>query len=260
MVLDQQLVDLAPVLRYHPGERYPACSPEAFLRQAELRRGTGQVICESSVLTLDWLSRDPYPDGRRWQTGDHLARTHWRILPTTPELEHVVYARWAVEGPDRWAQYWWFHAKNSYHGAWGGIHLGDWEGIQLRVPSNPGLASGNPSEPGEPLVPDLAVYAQHQGGEVRPWSDVETIDGHPVVDVALGSHASHFAATGLPGRRLVVPAPHVESFGSWAMWPGRWGESSPGWFGWYASSPTGPGTKQRWHHSSTWAKRVDNAA
>src|SRR4051812_37521270 len=42
--------------------------------------------------------------------------------------------------------------------------------------------------------PDLAVYAQHAGGESRHWAQVDLVPGtqRPIVYVARGSHASYF--------------------------------------------------------------------
>ena len=41
--------------------------------------------------------------------------------------------------------------------------------------------------------PEWAVYSQHQGGTRRRWSDVPVENGtHPIVNVALGSHANYF--------------------------------------------------------------------
>jgi hypothetical protein len=169
-----------------------------------------------------------------------------------------MYGR-AVEINGRiWLQYWLWYFYNDYQLALGfGTHEGDWECVQLRM----GPAGDEP---------DVAVYAQHVNAEKRAWSDVEQEDGHPVVYVARGSHASYFEAGFhtteawydiADGKRkapklvleIVEDATHP-----WMRWPGRWGDTTPRERGadLDQSAPTGPGTKKHWRDPN---RLLDNA-
>ena len=99
-----------------------------------------------------------------------------------PELNNVIYGH-AIEANGRlWLQYWLWYFYNDYQLSFAlGTHEGDWEMVQLRMDAEAGH-------------PDVAVYAQHRYGEVRPWDEVETLGDRPVVYVARGSHASYFEA------------------------------------------------------------------
>jgi hypothetical protein len=86
-------------------------------------------------------------------------------------------------------QYWLFYYfdafpnNRSFFGtpsAWQ-LHESDWEVVELLL-----------DRKREPL---LAAYSQHCGGRLRHWSNVTKQGGHPVVWVALGSHANYFAPT-----------------------------------------------------------------
>ncbi|MBM3237361.1 hypothetical protein FJZ31_13800 [Candidatus Poribacteria bacterium] len=92
-------------------------------------------------------------------------------------------------------QYWLFYAYNP----WGAyefgfnIHEGDWE-----------MASIFLEPQGEELIPKYAAYsAHHDSGDkvTRAWDELEKIGNHPIVYVALGSHASYFD-NGLNGIHL----------------------------------------------------------
>ena len=107
--------------------------------------------------------------------------------------------------------------------------------------------------------PDLAVYAQHTHAEKRPWHEVETHEGHPVVYVARGSHASYFEAGFhtteawydlADGKR---PSPELDARDprgrrpGWALLAGPLGRHAPRLPGGvHQPSPTGPGAKEQW--------------
>ena len=111
-------------------------------------------------------------------------------------------------------QYWFFYAYNP----WGAyefginIHEGDWEMVSIFL------------EPqGEELIPRYAAYSAHHdsGDEVtRVWDEVEKIGVHPIVYVALGSHANYFdnGLNGLHFRKELpglvdVTTPHGRHIG-----------------------------------------------
>ena len=167
-----------------------------------------------------------------------------------PDLNNRVYGR-AVEDAGRlWLQYWLWYFYNDYSLSLGaGLHEGDWEMVQLRMHGD---------------TPDVAVYAQHTHAEKRAWPEVERDDGHPVVYVARGSHASYFEAGYhtteawydlADGKRdspeLTLEILEGEGPG-WALWPGRWGDTQPRLPGGvHQPSPTGPGAKRQWSRPST---------
>ena len=123
--------------------------------------------------------------------------------------------------------------------------------------------------------PDVAVYAQHTHAEKRPWPEVERDDGHPVVYVARGSHASYFEAGyhtteawyDLADGKREPPELTLEILEGdgpgWALWPGRWGDTQPRVPGLHQPSPTGPGAKEQWHTPDALlekARRVEHGA
>jgi len=102
-------------------------------------------------------------------------------------------------------QYWFFYAYNSW-GAYDlgyNVHEGDWEMITIFL--EPPVA--NPKPKYVAYSQHVSVGGIHPGFERRKWDDsvlgseeiVQKIGNHPVVYVALGSHAAYFN----PGGHLV---------------------------------------------------------
>ena len=97
----------------------------------------------------------------------------------------------ATDDDELYLQYWQFYVFND----WDNWHEADWEVVMVRLGRDG--AGGR-----EPLG---AVYSSHLGGLWRDWADVKLARGdgqfadaddaeatHPVVWVALGSHAQYF--------------------------------------------------------------------
>jgi len=86
-------------------------------------------------------------------------------------------------------QYWYFYCYNSWRSGFNGVndHEADWE-----------VASIYLYEQDSRLIPEWLAYASHdfKGDDLRRrWDDEDEInfaDGHPVVYVGAGSHASYF--------------------------------------------------------------------
>jgi hypothetical protein len=142
---------------------------------------------------------------------------------TQPDVPAVGYRRIVAGGGLWWHQYWtwWLYNPKVYAGF--GEHEGDWEMVQI-------ACIGEDSD-----RPILMTFSQHGGGAKREFWSVE-LDDHlqPVVYVARDSHAMYPT----PTRDVTDQAdgageqldPYWHDFGSWAEWPGRWGNSdnSPG--------------------------------
>ena len=254
----------APVLRYHPQEPYRADSPATMTDAAiDGSRGTRLIDAEGDLvasalgvagvdkLRLDFL-------GEKYAGDDTAARAKDRLVPAPgtaerdsremhrrPLLGDRVYAHAVQEDGGRvWLQYWLFYYFNDKSLAGIGDHEGDWEMIQI------GLDRGG--------HPELATFAQHKGGERRPWKQVETLDdapdAPPVVYVALGSHASYFQTGNywlrpFPLADHAVDGPQVRPTverldGSrWVHWPGRWGSGE---------APRGPKQHRQFAAPESW--------
>lgn len=164
-----------------------------------------------------------------------------------------VYGRVKYSGGEWWLQYWFFYYFNPWLSTNVGNHEGDWEMVQLALSS-----SG---------VPTVVTYAQHKGGEVCSWSDVQTSIGYygnvaPDVFVARGSHASYLDESEdmstfdgvLDGTDAEIPVPvQVEPMDDsmgWVLWPGQWGDSE--------SSPASPGLQgSKWTSPNGFNEEAD---
>lgn len=244
-----------PRLVYDSLEAYFADDPAQMVVNPGnvLRRGD-QVLArvDDGSLTLDTLGPDGQKDDCLSITGKDYAKQYARLRQQHPELNDVMVARAKADRHGKlWLQYWLWYFYNDYRlTADVGLHEGDWELVQLRL-----TADG---------VPDYAVYNQHRKAQRRPWGEVETVDGRPVVYVARGSHASYFEpgvhrtevwADVCDGKR---PAPELrlnilpgdDAPKDWSGWPGRWGDTRPASpelerIG-QAYSPVAPCRKKQW--------------
>jgi hypothetical protein len=152
------------------------------------------------------------------------------------ELRKVGYRRVMAGAGLKWVQYWLWYLYNPKRVFVTGEHEGDWEFVQV------GYA-------GE--LPVCVTCSQHHSGGSRMWWDVELRDGRPVIYPALGSHANYFKPveqvpeigdTG-DGEGEVLDSIEWRSFGPWAKWGGRWGNSTG-----EGKSPQSPGSQgDRWH-------------
>jgi hypothetical protein len=122
-------------------------------------------------------------DSREAHPLSSVAAAHVEAPGRGADLRPAVYARAAPRGErGAWLQYWLYYPEQDQDRGIvrTGRHEGDWELVQVGV-----------GEGGRPVE---VIYAQHRGGERCAWSEVERRDGHPVVYVARGSHASYLRA------------------------------------------------------------------
>lgn len=264
---DDLLKRFQPVLRYDSNEQFFADSaaqytdaPGITLRRAAASRDrSGAIIASADAagsvpkLTLDFLGPKAYGNGEPVEKGDLIAvrgrnyrEQYVTLRMNRPDLNNVTYAH-AIEANGRlWLQYWLWYFYNDYQLSFAlGTHEGDWEMLQLRIDDEAGH-------------PDIAVYAQHRYGEMRPWDEVEKLGERPIAYIARGSHASYYSAGFhqteawydlADGKRRMKQRPKLEILETddppWTRWPGRWGDSLPR-NAIESNSPTGPGAKKQW--------------
>ncbi len=254
----------APVLYFHPNERYRPQDVQVMLDHARMRQVISgvEVTVSDPVIVADLASApaDAYLDLWYGQddTSGYLNYTahgsYYDLNALRATYPITAYARIAHAADGQVAiQYWLFY----YYNDWYNKHEGDWEMIQVELD-----ASGQPAR---------AVYAQHHGGTVRPWQAVGKVgDTHPKAYVALGSHATYFAGDTLYPQGAKVGSANIvvhdrtgsgdpttpgiqlisESDPAWLAFAGRWGERAFGDF----SGPTGPSQKgQQWADPFAWA-------
>ena len=125
----------------------------------------------------------------------------------------VVYGRYEVIGGATVLSYWLFYEHNFWSfpalpfGAVWQAHEGDWEVVHVVLDDK--------------RTPVEAAYSQHCAGERRAWANVQKMPGtsHPIVHVALGSHANFFTPGVHPIERACVPAPALMFFDALGVAP-----------------------------------------
>jgi hypothetical protein len=259
----QELAEqFAPVMYFHRDEVYRPIEIDvplehAFIVKDWILPNDRRTIQKSPITPAD-LAQD-----NRWDA-DHIidfGHTGWPFVRFTslkgeyirdirPEVTPNAYVRMycpstpqEIEAGVATAtviQYWFFYYLNLWE-PWN-FHQGDWEMVQVMLDSE-----GNATHAG---------YSQHYGGTRLHWNNIETQDGHPVVYVAEGSHASFFRprtyywSTREPYPDVEKPWHHVyasdktspyryslepdndiipisvlsEETDSWLAFPGRWGD------------------------------------
>jgi hypothetical protein len=244
----------SPHLRYESQETYFADSAAemtdnfvAGSRQNYLVNGSGTRLAAANPadalanLSLAFLGDPTYADGRTAATSDHLDAANSYYQQDAQRMRVAgygdrFYGRVATSAGKTWLQYWLFSYYNPQNVLGFGVHEGDWEFVQV------GLNADG--------APDVATYAQHDGGERCAWSQIQKSGGAPLVYVALASHAS-YVSSGINPRGLypddyhrgggyqVRPALEIVTQATPFMaWRGKWGASS--------SSPIAPRRQGKW--------------
>jgi hypothetical protein len=194
------LAKYEPVLELYSADRRPSAI-EPFLAGADLQRLVGN--------TWRVVRRSPPPSALA--DGSKQLRLNTRGCSPATNLDPcygrratppTIYGRvWtaptASAGVATVLQYWLFYALDDWRNSlakpavWH-MHEGDWEELSVSLD-----AAGKPLE---------VAASQHDLGVTRPWSKVRLRNGtHPVVYVALGSHANYLA----PGFHGVPGIPHA---------------------------------------------------
>jgi hypothetical protein len=189
----QLLAAYQPLLQFDPLEQFPPTKVESFITDASLEQltgpGTWSVVQQNAAPgdlpergSGTWrLNEDACtPDAPLGGLACYAAASQGDGGPT-------IYGRVARENGDIILQYWLFYYDDVYSYTYPPsdfiwqAHEGDWEHVDAVLSSDE-----------EPLY---VGYSQHCSGQTRTWADTPRVDDtHPIVHVALGSHANYFTA------------------------------------------------------------------
>ena len=218
----------APVLHFAGGEKFFPTSVDYIISSSSLMQRNADG--SSSLVTS---SPTPTSLGGYNSSRDFLDNNHGTLDAIAADYASVgasagyfAYVHVDNLSGSTVIQYWLFYAYNN-----GPLndHQSDIEVVEVFLDRG-----GNPTQ---------ALYSQHLAGENAAWGNVETQDGHPVVYVALGSHANYFRSfqgkvgiendvvnaggpTVTPDQlKLVVLGgqPNAPADQSWLSFLGRWG-------------------------------------
>ncbi len=154
-------------------------APKARLKYDELKR-----VKDAQVLSMPFLSTLP-------NLASQVLR---RETPEPPKERYVYYG--CVRQQENWVilQYNYFYAFNDWRSTALGMnnHEGDWEAVSIFLLDETKAADGAATK----LKPFGVAYSQHKNGDFKFWDEVRRVndpreDSHPLVYVALGSHANY---------------------------------------------------------------------
>lgn len=210
---DRQLAEkYKPVLVLAKGERWRPVAVDSFVADASLvnRAGNlhrhpqklpdhcpGEEVAGCYRLQLDNQGKcESGDDPCAYQTpaadGEPLGTSYFRVIRQSNRSGFYAFGHpedfreEAAKGARILIQYWFFYRYNEWQrpiltGTLTQRHQGDWEFVTV------GLDRG--------AAPLFLGYSAHCGGTWRGWSQVEPAPGgsrvHPLVAVALGSHANY---------------------------------------------------------------------
>jgi hypothetical protein len=185
------LATYEPVTYFHPAESFLPTKVQSFVSDSTLEQFSGGA----------WTVVDADPDpGDLPQAGGIAWRLNQQPCSPSDVLGGLacyaasgdqgsgglaVYGRVAHDDGRIVLQYWSFYYDDVYsypfapEGALWQAHEGDWEVVNVVLADDE--------------TPLFVGYSQHCLGQRRAWTDVKRFDGrHPIVYVALGSHANYF--------------------------------------------------------------------
>jgi len=200
------LATYEPVMHFDPHEQFRPASVQSFIADSDLERLTAPItwsIVDSTPEPGDL----PAPGTGIWRLnqdsctpsstlgGLDCYASAWNAGSGGP----VIYGHVVQDGDHTVLEYWFFYYDDVYSYAYPPsnfiwqAHEGDWEVVNVVLDAD--------------QHPVSAAYSQHCLGETRTWAHTTTVDGtHPVVYVALGSHANYFEAGVHPINTACVPS------------------------------------------------------
>jgi hypothetical protein len=203
---DPRLLELyEPVMQFDPLEQFLPTKVESFITDSDLEQlsgdGTWTVVTSHAA-----PGNLPGPGSGTWRLNETACTPNAPLggLPCYAAAGDrggggpAVYGRVVHEDGQIVLQYWYFYYDDVYSYTYPPsdfvwqAHEGDWEDVNI-------VLSGD----AQPLY---VAYSQHCLGQQRAWADTTRVEGtHPVVHVAVGSHANYFTAGTHPIDAACIP-------------------------------------------------------
>jgi hypothetical protein len=183
-----------PVLVLHPDEQFQPVPVDGFLVDSDLTQKSAAGVWEIIPGPLPEGGADLRLDQRLCHAIDGLAATPCYVAAEASHAAAPVVYGAAFRTTDRIdLQYWLWYPYDAFspgypkrNDFWQ-AHEGDWEVVSVIL-----------DRAGNPLT---VAYSQHRKGRRRTWASAPKRGLHPLVYVALGSHANFFTA----GRQPLLP-------------------------------------------------------
>ena len=200
------LATYEPVTQFDPLERFLPTKVQWFITDASLEQltsGTWSVVKPNAV-----PGHLPRPGSGTWRLNEDACTPNaplgglacYAAAGNQGGGGPTVYGRVAHEDEKIILQYWFFYYDDVYSYTYPPsdfiwqAHEGDWENVNV-------VLTGDE----QPLY---VGYSQHCSGQRRAWTDTQRFDStHPIVYVALGSHANYFTAGTHPINLACIPPP-----------------------------------------------------
>ena len=199
-----------PLTQFDPLERFLPTKVQSFITDASLEQLTASGAW--SVVRSHAAPGDlPGPGSGTWRLNQDACTPAaplgglacYAAAGSQAGGGPTVYGRVAHEDGEIILQYWFFYYDDVYSYTYPPsdfiwqAHEGDWENVNVVL-----IGDDQPLYVG---------YSQHCLGQRRAWADTPRFDNtHPVVHVALGSHANYFTAGTHPINVACIPPQAVK--------------------------------------------------
>ena len=197
------LATYEPVMQFDPLEQFLPTKVETFITDSDLEQLTSSGTWD---VTQQHAAPGDLPTTGTWRlnqrscapASDIGGLACYAAAGAVGGGGPTIYGHVVHENGDTVLEYWFFYYDDVYSymyppsDLFWQAHEGDWEEAMV-------VLSGGE----QPLV---VGYSQHCLGQTRAWADTPRLDGtHPIVHVALGSHANYFTAGTHPINTACIP-------------------------------------------------------
>ncbi len=212
--LSELLGDYAPLLVLHPAERFEPVPVDGYLLDSDLQQLDPTTPSWEKIderLPVGAPGAGLRLDQRLCSARDGIAAIPcYASAQATHAAVSTAYGAAFRRGNRIALQYWLFYPYDAYSptvpaGQIWQVHEGDWESVSVILDSQ-----------GTPLWVGLS---RHSEGARRAWAAVPKRGQHPIVYVALGSHANYFDAGVQPFSPLWVPKQLIQIIRSLGVLP-----------------------------------------